>query len=605
MSAPTAQPDAPQADATLDAWLETFSNALIDGDVDRAVDHFVPEGSFWRDYMAFTWNLVTEQGPEAIRQMLLTTLAGTKPRNWTVEGTPTEANGVVEGLLRFETEVGRGRAHVRLTGGKAVTVFTTLEELKGFEEPTGRRRVKGNIHKPVPGRTSWLEDRTRHQEQFGYEEQPYCLVIGGGQSGITMGARLKRLGVPTLIIDKQAAPGDAWRNRYNSLCLHDPVWYDHLPYMPFPDDWPIYSPKDKLADWLEMYSRVNELDFWGSTECVKVEFDETADEWQVEVNRGSESVTLRPKHVVFAVGLTGKPIIPAIPGADTFQGDQYHSGQHRGGDWLKGKRAVVIGAQNSAFDMVLDLWEQGCDEVTMVQRSATHIVKSETLRELLSPLYSEDAVDSGLSAEDADFLRFSVPFALQADPMRGFWEYERERRRDYYDALAATGFMLTFGEDESGLTLQAFRTGRGFYIDEGTTELLISGDVEVKLGSVAEIQERSVTFDDGTELEVDVIVYATGYDVMSTWVKELASPEIADQLGRCWGYGAGYDGDPGPWEGELRNISKPTAHPNLWVHGGGLGTGRFYSKFLALQLKARYEKLDTPVYNLAPVHHLR
>nr|WP_306453230.1 NAD(P)/FAD-dependent oxidoreductase [Rhodococcus sp. ACPA4] len=484
-------------------------------------------------------------------------------------------------------------------------MFTTLEELKGFEEPTRRRRSKGNIHKPVPGRTSWLDDRTRHQKQFGYDEQPYCLVIGGGQSGITMGARLKRLGVPTLIIDKHSAPGDAWRDRYNSLCLHDPVWYDHLPYIPFPDDWPIFSPKDKLADWLEMYTRVQELDFWGSTECVKAEFDETANEWRVEVLRDGEPVTLRPKHVVFAVGLTGKPITPQIPGADTFQGEQYHSGAHRGGDTLKGKRAVVIGARNSAFDMVLDLWEHGCEAVTMVQRSSTHIVKSETLRELLSPLYSEDAVDAGLSAEEADFIRFSVPFALQADPMREFWVQERQRRSDYYDALEKTGFMFSFGEDESGLTTQAFRTGRGFYIDEGTTELLVSGDVKVKKGAVTEIREHSVIFDDGTELAADIIVYATGYDTMTAWVKELASPEIADQLGRCWGYGAGYDGDPGPWEGELRNISKPTAHPNLWVHGGGLGTGRFYSKFLALQLKARYEKLDTPVYKLAPVHHLR
>jgi putative flavoprotein involved in K+ transport len=61
--------------------------------------------------------------------------------------------------------------------------------------------------------------------------------------------------VPTIIIEKNDRPGDSWRKRYKSLCLHDPVWYDHLPYLPFPDHWPVFSPKDKIGDWLEMYTK--------------------------------------------------------------------------------------------------------------------------------------------------------------------------------------------------------------------------------------------------------------------------------------------------------------------------------------------------------------
>ena len=102
---------------------------------------------------------------------------------------------------------------------------------------------------------------------MGLTRQPYCLIIGGGQGGIILGARLKQLEVPTIIIEKNARPGDSWRNRYKSLCLHDPVWYDHLPYLPFPEHWPIFSPKDKIGDWLEMYTNVMELNYWHSTEC--------------------------------------------------------------------------------------------------------------------------------------------------------------------------------------------------------------------------------------------------------------------------------------------------------------------------------------------------
>ena len=83
--------------------------------------------------------------------------------------------------------------------------------------------------------------------------------------------------MPTIIVEKNARPGDSWRNRYKSLCLHDPVWYDHLPYLPFPDDWPVFAPKDKIGDWLEMYTKVMELNYWGSTVAEKARWDEASD----------------------------------------------------------------------------------------------------------------------------------------------------------------------------------------------------------------------------------------------------------------------------------------------------------------------------------------
>ena len=116
-------------------------------------------------------------------------------------------------------------------------------------------------------RRTWKEEREQEAAELGTSTQPYCLIVGGGQGGIALGARLRQLGVPTIIVDKHARPGDAWRKRYKSLCLHDPVWYDHLPYIDFPKNWPVFSPKDKIGDWLEMYAKVMELNYWGSTTC--------------------------------------------------------------------------------------------------------------------------------------------------------------------------------------------------------------------------------------------------------------------------------------------------------------------------------------------------
>jgi len=186
---------------------------------------------------------------------------------------------------------------------------------------------------------------------------------------------------PTIICERNERPGDSWRKRYKSLCLHDPVWYDHLPYIKFPENWPVFSPKDKIGDWLEMYTRVMELNYWTSTTARSARYDEAAGEWVVVVERDGQEITLRPKQLVMATGMSGKPNLPEIPGMDVFRGDQHHSSQHPGPDAYRGKKAVVIGSNNSAHDICAALWEAGAD-VTMVQRSSTHIVKSDSLMDI-------------------------------------------------------------------------------------------------------------------------------------------------------------------------------------------------------------------------------
>ena len=172
------------------------------------------------------------------------------------------------------------------------------------------------------------------------------------------------------------------------------------------------------------------------------------------------------------------------------------------------------------------------------------------------------------------------------------------------DALEAAGFDLDFGDDDSGLFLKYLRRGSGYYIDIGASELVAKGAIRLVRGQVDHLTEHAVVLTDGTEFEADAVVYATGYGSMNGWAARLISQDVADAVGKCWGLGSDTTKDPGPWQGELRNMCKPTRQDNLWFHGGNLHQSRHYSRYLAMQLKARMEGIETPVYALAETHHL-
>ena len=587
--------------------LENLEAALSRGDTAAAVELFQPD-CYWRDLVAFTWNIKTMEGREQIAAMLDAQLGAIKPSKLKLaeEQEPaTDANGVTQGWIMFETEVARGSGFIRLKDGKIWTLLTTMAELKGHEEPKGPKRPMGAEHGARPDRTSWKENREAELDALGNSSQPYCLVVGGGQGGIGLGARLRQLGVPTIIIDKNARPGDAWRNRYKTLCLHDPVWYDHMPYLPFPDNWPVFTPKDKIGDWLEMYTKVMELNYWGSTTCKSARYDDAKGEWVVEVERDGRNITLRPKQLVLATGMSGKPNVPNFKGMDVFKGEQHHSSRHPGPDGYHGKKVVVIGANNSAHDICAALWEAGVD-VTMVQRSSTHIVRSDSLMELaLGDLYSERAVAAGMTTSKADLTFASIPYAILHQFQIPVFNAIRERDAEFYARLEKSGFMLDFGDDDSGLFMKYLRRGSGYYIDVGASELVANGQIKLKSGvDVVELKEHSVLLSDGSELEADVVVYATGYGSMNGWAADLISREVADKVGKVWGLGSNTTKDPGPWEGEQRNMWKPTQQPALWFHGGNLHQSRHYSQYLSLQLKARMEGIPTQVFGLQEVHHV-
>ncbi|MDJ0757438.1 MAG: NAD(P)/FAD-dependent oxidoreductase [Ardenticatenaceae bacterium] len=585
-------------------WLSAFEEALDRADISTAVEMF-DDDSYWRDLVSFTWNIKTMEGKEDIKNMLEARVAYVKPGMWQIEGEATSADGVTDAWLTFETDVSRGKGHIRLKEDKCWTLLTTMVELKGYEEEKGTSRPSGVAHGSIKGRQTWLEQKQQEEAELGYSTQPYCVIIGGGQGGIGLGARLKRLKVPTIIVERNERPGDSWRKRYKSLCLHDPVWYDHMPYLPFPDHWPVFSPKDKIGDWLEMYTKVMELNYWGSTECQNAHYDEENEEWIVTVEREGETVVLRPKQLVLATGMSGMPNEPDFPGKTLFQGDQCHSSKFSSGENYTGKKCIVVGSNNSAHDICADLWEYDAD-VTMIQRSSTHIARSETLMELaLGDLYSERALANGIDHHTADLIFASIPYKIMHEFQIPVYEEMARVDADFYERLEKAGFLLDWGDDGSGLFMKYLRRGSGYYIDVGASELVANGSIKLKSGvNIQEIKEHSIILTDGTELPADLIVYATGYGSMNGWAAKLISQEVADRVGKCWGLGSDTTKDPGPWEGEERNMWKPTQQKALWFHGGNLHQSRHYSQFLSLQLKARMEGIPTPVYGLGQVYHL-
>lgn len=529
-------------------WLTTFAENARAGDGTRVANTFLPNG-FWRDYLPFGWTLQTLEGREAISDFAKRHGPIADFQNPVFEGSPDDA----EGLFRFETTDGPGRGHIRLENGLCKTLFTMLDGLSA----------------PAPVTT----------------DTPFVLVVGGGQGGLALGAQLQDLGVPYLIVDKFPRVGDQWRSRYESLVLHDPVWYDHLPFKPFPEDWPVFTPKDQMGDWLEAYADELGLNIWTSAELTRARFDEDAGTWSAEVQRDGQTIQLWPTHLVMALGLSGFPNVPAFSGQDSFEGAQLHSSAYAGGAGFADQDVVIVGANNSAHDIAADLVDHGARPV-MVQRSSTLVVdQSDYCDRILGPLYSADAVERGITTDIADILQASMPLRLLEPAHRAIWDQIRKDRAPFYDRLSAAGFALDFAEDGTGLGMKYRRTASGYYIDVGGAQMVMEGQISVRSGhGISHLSKTAVHLDNADQLAANAVIYATGYGDMTDWVAALIDPETAARVGPCWGYGSGTKGDPGPWIGELRDMWVETAQPGLWFTGGNLSQARYFSRLLALQL---------------------
>jgi len=561
------------------SWLGAFGDALATGDLTAAIAFFRPD-CHWRDVVALSWQLTTVSGAPAIEALLRETLPVARPCGFRLPASRTPprrviraGTKVVEAIFLFETAFGAGSGVVRLvpdpsTPGmlRAWTVVTTLDAL-----PQEQPKTPSPDHARQFGGDNWLDKRRKASAYTDHD--PAVIVVGGGQAGLALAARLGQLGVDTLVVDRQARIGDNWRKRYHSLALHNEVHVNHLPYMPFPPTWPVFIPKDKLANWFEAYAESLELNVWTGTELAGGSYDDAAQRWRVTLRHadGSERA-MRPLHLVFATGVSSIPVIPKLPGLDAFGGTVLHSGAYTDGAAWKGRRALVLGTGNSGHDVAQDLHASGA-EVSLIQRSPTYIVSLKEAQSVYA-IYGE-----GIPIEDCDLLATATPYPVLVRAYQLSTAASRAVDQPLLDRLAARGFRLDFGEDDTGFQMKYLRRGGGYYFNIGCSDLIVGGEVGLlQYGSIERFVRDGVQLRDGSVVPAELLVLATGYKNQQDVVRATLGDAVADRIGPVWGFDEG---------GELRNMWRPTAQDGLWFTAGSFAQCRIYSKYLALQIKAR------------------
>jgi putative flavoprotein involved in K+ transport len=566
------------------SWLAAFETALAAGDRDALGALFLDD-SHWRDVLAFTWHLTPTVGRAAIVDRLLARQPETRARGFriAVGRTPPRrvrrlGQEVIEALFDLETHTGRGNGVLRLVpdaaapaGARAWVLATSLEELNGFEERIGARRPTGEAYSRNFGGDNWEDVRSKAQAYT--DRDPTVLIVGGAQAGLSMAARLNQVGVDSLVVEKWPRIGDSWRKRYHSLALHNSIHVNNLPYLPFPPTWPTYIPKDMLGLWFEFYAQVMEVNHWTSTEFSKGTWDPVAKRWTAHLKRadGSERV-LHPRHIVLANGVSSYPLIPKLPGLDSFKGAVVHSEGFDSGAPYAGKRALIIGTGSSANDIALDLHSFGC-QTTIVQRGSTTVVSIDPSAKLNYALY-----DEGAPVEDCDLIASAATPPLIIKAYQQAVKRMTELDHEMIEGLKRIGFKYDVGEDSTGHQMKYRRRGGGYNLDAGSSELMIKGEIGLlQYETIERFAPEGALLKDGSTMPADLIVLATGYFPQAELVRRALGEEVAEQIGPVWGEDA---------DGELSNMFKRTPQEGLWFIAGSLTQCRIYSKYMALQIKA-------------------
>jgi len=561
-------------------WVTAFQQNLDSKNIDKLVDAFDDAG-YWRDMLTIDMTDFNSLKKSDIKEYLtkfgvpaIKNLKVVRPVDASI--VPLEKITWAQAYLTYETDKCRGKGLLRLREvdgkfEKAYTFFTTIWEVKGHEENAYERRPLGAEVHADPHAKNWKDNRA---EEIKFENtDPVVLVVGAGQNGLMISARLGALGIPTLCLDKNGNVGDNWANRYYNLVLHDPVYADHFPYLPYPASWPIFTPKDKLANWFKHYAEAMELNVWTkATITGGATYDKASGKWTCTVTReGYEDRVLHPKHIVQATGFSGEPRMPKFEGMDSFKGEIVHSSKHIGPQKWKGKKAVVVGCCNSGHDIAADFYEKGVD-TTMVQRSSTYVVSSEHgLPGWLNGFYQE----GGPAIDDADILFTSLPVHMVEEFHIEATKKIEEKDKDILDGLEKVGFKLN--RYNSGLFMKYFRDGGGYYLDVGCSKLIADGKIKVKQGQeISRIKPDGLEFADGTFLPADIIVLATGYGSMRDATRRLISEEAANKMHTCWGLDK---------QGEIQTCWRNSGVEGLWLQCGNFFQARCYSRVLALQIQ--------------------
>jgi putative flavoprotein involved in K+ transport len=152
-----------------------------------------------------------------------------------------------------------------------------------------------------------------------------------------------------------------------------------------------------------------------------------------------------------------------------------------------------------------------------------------------------------------------------------------EQDRDMITGLKEAGFEWYAGPGDAGLLYLSLHKGGGYYIDNGAADLIITGKIAVRRGSIERFTKHGVVLDDGTEMDVDAVVFATGFTNMRESFRPILGDEVTDGLATVWGMDE---------KGELRTSFRHIGHPRLWAFTGGIQQSRFHSRPFAVMIKA-------------------
>ncbi len=572
----------PEQQALVTRWLQSFERALAAQDL-PGLGHLWLSDCHWRDVLGMHWDIDTLSGQGKVCAALLQRARQAQPRNWSLaQGKLQDLSivraddGALIALVTFETDTGPGEGVLRLVKDghslKALSLMTSLIEIRGHEEKFKKRlETRDKFSRSFLG-PNWLEKR---EKEASFEDRdPAVLIVGGGQAGLTVAARLKQLGVDALVIDSHARIGDNWRERYRALVLHNQTFANHLPYMPFPETWPVFVPKDMLAGWLEYYATAMELNVWCQTTLMDAHYDEATQQWVAELEKNGKRVTIKTRHMIMTTGVSAVPDRSPVEGLEQFKGPVIHTADYKTADPWVGKKVVVLGTGTSAHDVAQDLCEHGA-HVTIVQRSPTMVQNVVPTAQKPYAMYEQ-----GYPMEYCDMLAVGTPFPLVKLSNRRANEEARDLDKELHQGLEAAGFRLNKGEDGVGWQMMYLTRGGGYYFNVGCSELIIQGRIKVvPLQGLQHYEATGLRMKDGSLIEADLVVVAKGYLGQSALVEKLLGREVANRVGPIWGIN--------PDTQELNNMWKPTPQPGLWFHAGSLAQCRIWSKYLSLQIQAR------------------
>ena len=571
----------------VDNWLQSFNEAISQqknkDESIKILSNLFFEDSHWRDILALTWKIQTVSGKSNVIENLLNKIMEVSAKSFQIDQRRTPpreviraGENVIEVILRFKTKFGNCESVVRLCEDqerkgnfKAWSILTALSDLNSSNKKN-LEQYQNILEGP-----NWLDKR--NEDRLYKNREPEVIVIGSGQAGLSIAARLKQQNIDTLIVDKNERVGDNWRNRYHSLKLHNQTHVNHLPYMPFPSTWPTYIPKDKLAGWFEYYVESMELNVWTNTKFIGAEYNENKKHWNVKLKLSNGTIKImKPKHIVMAVGVSSVPNRNKIPGINDYKGKVIHSVDYDSGKHYDGKNVLVYGTGTSAHDVAQDLYVHGAN-VKIVQRSPSMVVNVEPSAQLPYQLYSE-----GPNTEDCDLITISSPLEVLKKTHQLLTQKTKKIDKPLLDKLTSVGFKLEYGEENSGWQFKYLTRGGGYYFNVGASDLIADGKIKViQFSDIVNFFSSGIEMKTGEKFDVDLMVTATGYKGQEYVVEELFGKQVVDKIGPIWGF----DDE----RQELRNMWIQTKQPGLWFHAGSLAQCRIFSKFLALQIKATQE----------------